>query len=177
MPREVLLRVGPGICRSSPLGCCGRAEAGVVTTTTPIFSAPSSVASASWLKVGCVVLFPPFVPTYSSPRSLEHSVNIVLITIDRELRGEFAGVIPLVPGLGLGRSCAWSLVLCGVVVGGTLVIGGRQTLPARSSTVSRFPPMQYLWDSLGCHVNVGLERTRGRCAAGGRWWRPLDGLG
>jgi hypothetical protein len=26
-------------------------------------------------------------------------------------------------------------------------------------------------------VNVGLERTRGRCAAGGRRWRPLDGLG
>jgi hypothetical protein len=68
-------------------------------------------------------------------------------------------------------------VLCGVVGGGTLVIGGRQTLPARSSTVSRFPPMHYLWDSFGWHVNVGLERTRGRCADEGWRWRPLDGLG
>lgn len=177
MPHEVLLRVGPGICRSSLLGCCGRAEAGVVTTMTPIFSAPSSVASASWLKVGCVVLYPLFASTYSSPRTLKHSANVILITIDRKLRGEFAGIIPLVPGLGLGRSCAWSLVLCGVVGGGTLVIGGWQTLPARSSTVSWFPPRHYLWDSLGCHVNVGLEHTRGRCATGERRWRPLDGHG
>jgi hypothetical protein len=102
VPREVPLRVGPGSCRSSPLGCCGRTKAGVVTTTPPILSAPSSVASASWLKARRVVLFPPFAPTSSSPRSLEHSANVVLITIDCELRGDFVGVIPRVPGLGLG---------------------------------------------------------------------------
>ena len=70
-----------------------------------------------------------------------------------------------------------SVTLCGVVGGGTLVIGGRQTLPARSSTVSRFPPMQYLEDLLGCRVSVGLERTQDRCAVRGRQWRPLAGLG
>jgi hypothetical protein len=55
------------------------------------------------------MLFPLFAPTYSSSCSLEHSANIVLIAIDRELIVEFVGVIPLVPGLGLGRSCAWEL--------------------------------------------------------------------
>jgi hypothetical protein len=124
------------------------------------------------------VLFPSFALTYSFPRSLEHSAIVVLIAIDRELRGEFASVIPLVSGLGLGRSCTWSLVLCGVVVGGTLVIGGRQTLPAQASMVSRFPPMQYLLDSLGCRVCGGLERRRRTAVATTGWsWSgraPVD---
>jgi hypothetical protein len=50
--REVPLWVGLESFRSSPLDSCGRAEPGVVTTTPPIFSAPSSVASATWLKAG-----------------------------------------------------------------------------------------------------------------------------
>jgi hypothetical protein len=37
--------------------------------------------------------------------------------------------------------------------------------------------MQYLGDSLGCRVSVGLVRTREWCAAGGWRWRPLAGLG
>jgi hypothetical protein len=90
----------------------------------PIFSAPSSVASSSWLKAGCVVLSPPLAPTSSFPSSPEHNRNALIIAIGGASGSSaITGVVTLVPGLGFGQSYT------GIVGGEALAVGGRRDLP------------------------------------------------
>jgi hypothetical protein len=117
-------------------------------------------------------------PTYSSPFSLKHNTNVIIIAIDNT-SGEKS--IRRCSDYGAG-SGAWPIVCqeLGAFWGRRRRdVGHREQADPTGALIYDESVSSYAvsWGLLRCRESVGLERTRDRCASGGRRWRTLAGLG